>query len=509
MTNFSPNVTPREFDFSDYAVRASTSILGVVGYATKGPTHTPIFIANERELIDTFGYPEVALVGQDYVTKNLVLSGLQFLREGNQMVVVRCNTGAQSATTTLVDGDDADVLTVTAISPGSWAATQSLTVRTSAGSYGSGYYKLEILVDGIVREKYDNLTTLTADPTNWASARMNLASFLVRVQEASGLVPGEIPVAGSFALTGGSDGGSQAASDFIAASQGLNVLKDRDLVTVNMLITPGASREVSDNTQTVARYALQICEIRGDCTYLMDPVWGLATPAQVRDSVNGGSGYGEAFDSSFGGIFAPWISVYDAYNRKTVWAPPSAFVAAQCAYTNRVAQPWFAPAGLERGRIRLGSGTKFNFTLDELELIQAPREIVNPIRSITKQGIVIWGQKTMQRKSSALDRLNVRFMLNYAKASVVDAAKSLIFAQSDSKTWRKFVQLVTPLIQQIKDTQGLYDYRIICDASTNPPAIVDQNMMVAKILLKPTKTAEFITVDFNVLSTGASFNEFI
>lgn len=512
MTNFSPNVVAREFDFSDYAVRSSTAILGVVGYATKGPCHQPIFVSNERELVDTFGFPEVATVGQDSVTKNLVLSALQFLREGNQMIVVRCNTAAASASANLVNGSAVNVLAVTAVSPGSWGSAVS--VRVSAGTAGGSYFKMEVLVDGVVREKYDNLTTLAADPTNWASARINSGSFLIQVTEAAGAVSGNlIPLMAptTTALTGGSDGNSPTASDYFGAGNGLDVLADTDLVSINMLITPGASREVSDATQTVARAAIALCEARGDCIYLMDPIYTLATATQTRDSVNGGNGEanGPAIDSSYASFCSPWIQVYDTYNRKAVWVPPSAFQAAQCAYNDRVAHAWFAAAGLTRGKLKNALAVKFSYKQADLEVVQAPREVVNPIRNIVREGIVIWGQRTMQRKSSALDRLNVRRMLNYAKSTVIGATKVLIFEQNDSKTWRKFLQLVNPVIQHIKETRGLYDFRVICDATTNPPATIDQYLMQAKILLKPTKTAEIITVDFNVLSTGASFNEFI
>lgn len=499
MTNFSPSVVAREFDFSDYATLASTTILGVVGSCTKGPINSPTLIQNERELIDTFGYPKTTVEGTGYKTSNMILSCIQYLRQGNQLIVVRAGvSGSASASRVLNDSEIAPnpILNISAISPGSWASDVS--VKTSAGTSGNNYYKLEILVGGVVRERYDNLTTLNSDPTNWASARINASSFLVRVAETgalNGLVPANI---GPLALTGGTDP-TIAESDYLF---GLDQFADPELITINLLMTPGVANELSDTDHTVVNYALAMCESRGDTIYIADPLLNYADTAALKTSVNG-------LDSSYGCIYAPWLSVYDAYNKLTVWCPPSGFIAGQMAYNDRVAQAWFAPAGTNRGKIRSASGVKTVFRRSDLESLQAPREIVNPIRSMVGEGIVIWGQRTMQRKSSALDRINVRRMLNFAKSTVVSATRVLLFEQNDSKTWRRFSQLVTPIVQHIKDTQGLYDFRVICDATTNPPTVIDQNQMKGKILLKPTKTAEIITIDFNVLNTGASFNEFI
>lgn len=509
MTNFSPQVVAREFDFSDYAIRSSTAILALLGYATKGPTHQPVFISNERELIDTFGYPQYDQVGTDLVSKNLITPAIQYLRQGNQLVVVRVNSSATTASVTLNDTGTpaAAILTVSAISEGSWASTQALSVKISNGSAGSGYFKLEVYVSGVVQEKYDNLTTLNSDKTNWPSARINQTSFRIRVTEQgalNGLVPANV---GPVALTGGTDGSAASTGDFTQDGKGLSVIKDPDLLAFNILVTPGAVRECGDTNQVITRACLTLCESRGDAIYIAEVIYGLDTATEMKDSVNGSNG--PALDSSYGAIYGPWCQVYDAYNQKIVWCPPSALVAGQMAFSDRVSQPWFATAGTNRGKLTNVLGLQGNLNRDDLEVLQAPREIVNPIRNIVGEGIVIWGQRTMQRKTSALDRVNVRRMINFAKSSVVGATKVLLFDQNDSKTWRKFSQLVNPIIQNIKDTRGLYDFRVICDESTNPPSLIDQNQMQGKILLKPTKTAEVITVDFTILNTGASFNEFI
>lgn len=505
---FSPNVTAREFDFSDYAIRASTTILGVVGFANKGPMGTPVTIGSERELIDTFGYPAVEKDGIEYVTKNMILPCTHYLREGSQLVVVRAGSSAAKGSLTINDStNDDDMLTIYAISEGDWVSTtEVLKIDVEAGSQGSDYYKLTVKINDVVREVFDNITFLSTDPTNNPSDRINGVSFLITVVEASGVVnesPLGLTLGTGQSLSGGSNGTTNAA-DMITA---LEQFRDTELVTINLLITPGSAREVGDSTQSVMRAALQICESRSECTYIADVLYSKVSATDAKGSVNGDNG--TALDSSYGAIYAPWCQVYDAYNRRLVWAPPCGLVAGQYAYNDRVSQAWFAPAGLNRGKLKLVSKLKTNFTNANLELLQAPRQIVNPIRNIVGEGVTIWGQRTMQRRSSALDRVNVRRMLNYAKATVIGVSRVLLFEPNDDKTWRRFSQLVTPVIQNIKDTRGLYDFRVICDASTNPPDLIDQNKMSGKILLKPTKTAEQIVVDFNILNTGASFNEFV
>lgn len=508
---FTPAVTAREFDFSDYAIRASTTILGVVGFSNKGPVGTPVIIGSERELIDTFGYPTIEKIGTEYVTSNMILPCTHYLREGNQLVVVRAANGA-TAGTLVLDATDADggaaMLTINAISPGDWVTTtEVLKVSVEAGSQGADYYKLTVFINNVAREVYDNITFLSSDPTNNPSDRINGVSFLINAVEAAGAVteiPTELDVLAATGLTGGSNGAAGSPADMITA---LEQFRDPELVTINLLITPGSAREIGDSDQSVMRAALQICESRGECFYIGDVLYSKVTAADAKGSVNGDNG--TALDSSYGAIYAPWCQVYDAYNRRLVWAPPCGLIAGQYAYNDRVSQAWFAPAGLNRGKLRTVSKLKTNFTNANLELLQAPRQIVNPIRNIVGEGVTIWGQRTMQRRSSALDRVNARRMLNYAKATVIGATRVLLFEPNDDKTWRRFSQLVTPVIQNIKDTRGLYDFRVICDATTNPPDLIDQNKMAGKILLKPTKTAEQIVVDFNILNTGASFNEFV
>lgn len=208
-----------------------------------------------------------------------------------------------------------------------------------------------------------------------------------------------------------------------------------------------------------------------------------------------------ARNSSFGAGYAPWLSVWtgeDGYS----YQPPDAWVAKAYLYTDRVNWPWFAPAGAKRGA--LGDVTpRYTFTEANQEILYDAG--VNVIRNIAAYGPVVWGQKTLQQQNTALDRVNVRRLVNYIQHRVEEYGANFLFEPNDATTWSKFSAIVISMMENIKAENGVYDYRVIIDETTNTPTVIDQNKLAGKIFLKPTKTAEVITVDFIISGTGASF----
>jgi len=245
---------------------------------------------------------------------------------------------------------------------------------------------------------------------------------------------------------------------------------------------------------------------RADTLALVDSPFGLDVGGVV--DWHNGEGYGhDAFNDSFGALYWPWVKVYDAYNKKEAFMPPSGFVTAQMAYNDYVADPWFAAAGFSRGLIRAGVELEMSPDLGQRDALYGDGNAVNPIVNFTREGITIWGDRTLQRRPTALDRVNVRRMLLYVEKVIATSVRYLVFEPNDPTTWRRFVGLVTPSLEFVKARRGLYDYRVICDETTNPAYLIDQNHMNGRLLLKPTKNAEVITIDFVVLSTGAKFSE--
>jgi hypothetical protein len=230
---------------------------------------------------------------------------------------------------------------------------------------------------------------------------------------------------------------------------------------------------------------------------------------QAVDWHNGSGAFSDhqSFSSSYAAMYYPWIQIYDAYNAVNVWTPPSGHVSGVYAYTDFISETWFAPAGFNRAHIVAGLQVRYSPDQGERELMYGNGNALNPIVQFPKDGITVWGQRTLQRAPTALDRVNVRRLLLYMRKVVATAVKYLVFEPNDPITWRTFINLVTPFCQTVQSRRGLYDFAVVCDETTNTPDLIDQNTMVGRIYIKPTKAAEIINVDFVISNTGTSFSE--
>lgn len=288
---------------------------------------------------------------------------------------------------------------------------------------------------------------------------------------------------------------SAATSGSTAYEDAIDILSNIDQYDINMLLTPGLVDNASDHS-TIITKAINMCEDRGDVFYVIDPTTMGSTVGQAQLSA-------EQRNTNYAAMYYPWVQIPDPDLGRNVWVPPSAVVPGVIAFNDLVAHPWFAPAGLNRGGIEIAVQTERLMTQNDRDNLYI--KSINPIASFPRTGIAVWGQKTLQKKQSALDRINVRRLLIDAKRFVSLTAKYLVFEQNTVETRARFIELVEPYFRRVKNQQGLYDYRILIDESNNTADVIDRNEMRAAIYLKPTKTAEFIIVDFIVLPTGAMF----
>jgi uncharacterized protein len=209
------------------------------------------------------------------------------------------------------------------------------------------------------------------------------------------------------------------------------------------------------------------------------------------------------YDTSYAAAYWPWVKTIDPNTGTQVWVPASTMIPGIYAFNDSVAEPWFAPAGINRGILT-------NVIQAERSLTQANRDLlyesnVNSIATFPNTGVVVFGQKTLQKKPSALDRINVRRLLIELKNYISQVADTLVFEQNNVVTRNNFLSQVNPYLASVQQRQGLTSFRVIMDESNNPPSVVDQNQLIGQIYLQPTRTAEFIILDFNVLPTGATF----
>jgi hypothetical protein len=280
-----------------------------------------------------------------------------------------------------------------------------------------------------------------------------------------------------------------------AYKQAIDILSNDEAWDINMLVIPGILRQYHSY---ITQQAIDMCEARGDCFYIMD---GFAFNSTVNSAVNTVS----ALDSSYAGVYHPWIKIFDAVSNKNIWVPPSTVMAGVYAFNDKVAAEWFAPAGLNRGGIDEAVQVEKRLTRANRDDLYDGR--VNPIALFPGQGIVAYGQKTLQVKSSALDRINVRRLLIAVKKFIASASRFVVFEQNDESTRQRFLSIVNPYLASVQERNGLFAFKVIMDESNNPPDIIDRNILVGDIYLQPTRTAEFISLTFNILPTGATFPE--
>jgi len=323
-------------------------------------------------------------------------------------------------------------------------------------------------------------------------------NFIVAFQEGfDGMSPATAINKGSDIVAGNSQGfdlSTSTSSGSIAYGKHVSALSNADEFDINMVVTPGVIRRLHSS---VATDVLDMVEERNDCFYIMD------TNA-YGDSISQATTQAEAIDSNMAATYYPWIKTIDLNTNKLISVPPSVLLPGVFASNDRVAAEWFAPAGLNRGGLTGAVSVLNRLTQSEKDTLYESK--VNPIVQFPGQGIVVFGQKTLQDKPSALDRINVRRLLLTVRKYIASSSRYLVFEQNTAETRNRFLNIVNPYLESIQQRQGLYAFKVVMDESNNTPDTIDRNILQGAIYLQPTKTAEFIQIDFNILPTGATFN---
>ena len=269
------------------------------------------------------------------------------------------------------------------------------------------------------------------------------------------------------------------------------LLANKDEYQFNVLLAPGVTL---DNAASAT--LISTCENRGDAFAVVDTkLYGSTISAAVAAS--------SAQSSNYAATYWPWVQLYSSAVGKSVWAPASTVVGGVLAFNDQVGAEWFAPAGLNRGGVP-------SVLRAERKLTQADRDQlytvnVNPLATFPGEGVVVFGQKTLQKKPTALDRVNVRRLLIALKGYIGQVANNLVFEQNTNVTRNRFLSQVNPYLESVVQRQGLYAYKVVMDDTNNTADVIDRNQLVGQIYIQPTKTAEFIILNFNVLPTGATF----
>jgi hypothetical protein len=310
---------------------------------------------------------------------------------------------------------------------------------------------------------------------------------------------------GSIGLTNGtfsnrslSNGDLGSTSDYYAYLEAIWTFKNPEATNINVFATPGI--DTFANTNLVEEAIEMVEQDRADSLYIVttpdtDAAGDVLLPEDVADQLFG------QFDSNYTCTYWPWIQINDAENNVYIYVPPTRDVVRNIALTDNIAFPWFAVAGVQRGDVD-AIKARVKLTLSERDTLYDNR--INPIATFASEGIKIWGNKTLQVKESALDRINVRRLLLQARKLISAVAIRLLFEQNDDIVRNQFLSLVNPILDNIRSERGLTDFRVVLDVT---PESIDRNELCGRIFLKPTRALEFICVEFNVVPTGASFDD--
>jgi len=303
---------------------------------------------------------------------------------------------------------------------------------------------------------------------------------------------------------------------YYTIKRAIDTVADPESLDMNLLTMPGLTND------SLTTHMVNVCEERADAMALIDLAnvyipqaesyqankWDRVgtTPQAAADALTE-----RQIDSSYGATFYPWVQTLDEETGALLWIPPSAAMLGVLASSQARSHLWFAPAGFNRGGLSEGAaGIPVSNVTERLTSRQRDtlyEANINPIASFPSSGIVVFGQKTLQERQSALDRINVRRLVIYLKKQISILSTQVLFEQNVQATWNRFKSLVDPFLANVKTQFGITDYKLILDESTTTPDLIDQNIMYAKIMIKPARAIEYIAIDFVIASTGASFDD--
>jgi len=369
-----------------------------------------------------------------------------------------------------------------------------------------GTFQMEVYNEGVQVEAWGELTKDDAS-SFYVETFLSLVSDYIRAEDnTSNPAP---PLDGTYSLSGGSDGipvDPDDQDDLLIGSPlaftGMYALSEPEQIELDILACPGHT------STSIALALIDVCQnYRLDAIALIDPPFGLT----VREIIQWQNGVhplnSTRFDSDFAALYWPWLKMRDTFNNVDVWVPPSGSIMAVYARNDQFAEPWFAPAGVNRGVVPNVSDVFSRPTLAERDAMYGNRNCVNPIVQFSDfQDFVVWGQKTLQRRPTALDRVNVRRMMFVIEKRIRAASRQLLFDPNDDTFRQRFIQLASGILDEVVVGRGITDYIIQADEELNTPDVIDRNEFRARIGVQPTRAVEFIFIEFSIHRTG-SFTE--
>ncbi len=430
----------------------------------------------------------------------LGLSTTTVLGSGTQGVASDPDTYNDAIVTGPTNTNGDDVFNLTAESTGT---SGNMTQVVITNNVAAGSFNMQIYSNGVNVESWGNL--VLNDPTArlYADAFLALVSNYVRTVTNTAVTG--LPTPGTYALSGGTDGvptDPDAQDALIIGSDiamtGLQALSDPEQVDIDLVAVPGHS------STSVVTSLINLCQLsRQDCLAVIDPPFAF-TVDEIVAWQNGTHPLNSVqFDSSYAALYWPWVKQRDTFNQIDVWVPPSGSVIATMVLSDTLAAPWYAPAGLNRGLVPGIEGVYSQPTIAQRDEMYGGLNAINPIIQFPgTAGFYIWGQKTLQRRQSALNRVNVRRCMLYIEKTMKSRSRALLFEPNDTVLQSQFTKMAAAFLDDLKNQRAVYAYYVKCDAELNTPDVIEQNQLRARIGIQPVYAAEYILIEFIVNAPG-------
>ena len=564
MANFtvSPGVSLNEIDNTFLTSEPIQAGAAIIGPTVKGPIETPVKVTSYSEYVTMFG-DIIESGSQNYSYLTSIAAHNYFNYGGESLLVTRVASGSfTSATSSFISGANAaNCITLETISEGtimntgthgtggafSTGTKDNVRWEVTTHNTQSGTFNLLIRQGNDITNKktiLESFNNISMDPNSenyvakvigdqklqYDSVNNQISttgdyrnnSRFVRVKSVNNPTPNYLdangtpvtaftgsipkPSSGSFGAATGAPFSSRAGNFYQninnTDSQGLEggnydnaikLLSNTDDYKFNVLFTPGL---IGTNSPTQTNKIIQNTQERGDNLYVHDLV-------NYGSTVTTAIGRAGSLDNSYAATYWPWVRISDPATGKLVFVPASTMIPGVYAFNDKVAAPWFAPAGINRGGLNTVVSAEYKLTQANRDALYESN--INPIATLPQQGVVVYGQKTLQKDASALDRVNVRRLLIELKSFIGQIAETIVFEQNSIVTRGSFLARVNPYLEKIQQKQGLYAFKVIMDDSNNGPDIIDKNQLIGQIYIQPTRTAEFIALDFILQPTGAEF----
>jgi len=320
-------------------------------------------------------------------------------------------------------------------------------------------------------------------------------------------------VDGTYNMAGGDDGTGTAATNntaligdaTVTPKTGMQALDD-DVLNIGIALVPGVYN------QSVQNNLITLAEKTQNFLALISPPYGIGTPQDAIDWTNGRSASTAgsrtaAVNSSYAAVYYPHVKVFSVFDSKDRWYDPTIYAARQMAFTDTVADSWFAPAGFRRGRLTKPTEVEVKLNQGDRDSLYSGGNVVNPIVAFPQRGITIFGQRTAQRSPTALDRINIRRLMIYIRKVILAATQRFVFEPNDAFTWSQIEGVLNPFLDDIRRRRGITEFRVVCDDTVNTPIRIDRNEMWTKVLVKPTKTAEILVFEVNLTNQSADLGK--